>query len=165
VIVAGLAGGLTNALPPGSIFVPEAAETESGQVRACAPELVSALGEAARRLGFQPCGGMLLTARTLITHDRREYWAARGFVAADMETAVLPPQVVDFASIRVILDTPQHSIGAEWAPGVQRGLSLRLLREGIWLAGHAPRYALRAAHIARGALRRPGTASPFVAGR
>jgi hypothetical protein len=108
---------------------------------------------------------VLLTAPVLVTGGRRKYWGDLGFVAADMETAFLPPEIADFAAIRVVLDTPEHSIGDEWTRGARAGLSPRLLREGAWLAAHAPRYALRAAQVTSAALQRLERTSPGFAKR
>jgi hypothetical protein len=160
VIVCGLAGGLGE-LPSGTVVIPHQVGTESGEIRTCAPELVSVLSAAAHSLGRVASHVPLLTTSSLVTGGARHFWAERGYAAADMETGLLPARITEFATIRVILDTPDRSISAAWASGPRVLTDTRLWRETLWMAGHAPRFTLLAGRIVRAALvqLRAGTAS------
>lgn len=159
VIVAGVAGALVPGWEPGTVVVPHQVTDGTGDLRPCDPRLVSALTSAARSVGCTPRHDTLLTARRLVTGSERQLWAERGFPVCDMETALLPAHIECFAAIRVVLDTPQHSISARWAEDGRAMLDPRLWGELAWLATHAPRFALRAARITRVALRQIGPAS------
>jgi 4-hydroxy-3-methylbut-2-enyl diphosphate reductase len=154
VVVAGVAGALSPGYAPGTVLIPEEVASEDGALRQCDPTLVSALTAAALACGFEPRHETLLTAPTLITGTKRQFWADRGFTACDMETGLLPAEITRFAAIRVILDTPEHSISERWARSTRAILDPRLWRELCWLAAHAPRFALRAGRILRAALAR-----------
>jgi len=154
-VVCGLAGGLDPALAPGTIVVPSAVATPDGLSRQCDPALVSALRDGARALGFEPRSGPMLTAPQLVTGPARGFWAARGFIAADMETALLPSGM-PVATVRVILDAVARPISERWTtPGAALGRP-GLLREFFWLSWAAPRYALRAARVLDAGLARLG---------
>lgn len=153
-IVCGLAGGLLPALPPGTVLIPELIGTAEGAVIRCDGELRQALWQGARAIGFDPEGGPLLTAGTLVTGVARQEWAARGFVAADMETGLLAGRTDRLATVRVVLDSPERSLSERWlAPG--RAISQpSLWPELLWLAWAAPRYAVRAARVAAAGVER-----------
>jgi hypothetical protein len=51
---------------------------------------------------------------TLIVGNHRRDWSERGFVAADMETGLLAGFALRAATIRVVLDSPEHGISSDW---------------------------------------------------
>ena len=152
-VVCGLAGGLEPALMPGTIVIPSVVATMDGLERTCDPELVAALVAGARSLGFEAVIGPMLTAPHLVTGVARAEWAARGFVAADMETALLPPDL-PVAGVRVILDAVARPISERWAAPRRALRRPALLRELLWLSWAAPRCALRAARVVDAGLAR-----------
>lgn len=149
VIVCGLAGAIVPSLRPGTVLIPEQVGLPDGKIIQCDPVLVQALATAAYASGFQPATGPLLTARSLLVGDERREWVQRGFVAADMETGLLAEQNLRVATIRVILDSPEHGISPEWLRPARAILQPSLWPELFWLSGAAPRYALRAARVLR----------------
>lgn len=146
-IVCGLAGGLTNDLHPGDVVIPDDASLDGEPATAMDVDLVTALRASAHSLGFVPHHGRLLTASNLVTSDDRGLWADRGFIAADMEAALLPERC-RFAVIRVILDTPHRSISSEWTNVSGVAVSRLRWRELLWMTRDAPVFARRAARIA-----------------
>lgn len=152
VIVCGLAGGLAANIQPGEVIVPDRVADEAGNITECDGEMVDALRSGCRHAGFPFTGGTMLTASHIITGAERKHWSALGSMAVDMETAVIAKQVSRVATVRVALDTVSRPISSEWTQ-TRAALSPHLLRQLIWLAGHAPRYALRAAVVVRYALR------------
>lgn len=153
VIVCGLAGALAPGLAPGTVLVPEQVGLADGKIIPCDPELVQALKAAASAAGFQSETGPLLTSSSLIIGDERREWFQRGFVAADMETGLLAGQNLRVATVRVILDTPEHGISADWMQPARALLQPSLWRELFWLSRMAPRYALRAARVLKAGLK------------
>lgn len=151
VVVCGLAGALAPGLPPGTVLVPEQVGLEDGTVMQCDPALVQALVTAARSLRFEPDTRPLLTAQSLIAGNDRGDWYSRGFVAADMETGLLAGRDLRVATIRVVLDSPDHGISQDWLRPTRAMLQPRLWRELLWLARASPRYALRAAQVLKAA--------------
>lgn len=149
VIVCGLAGALAPGLTPGTILIPDRVGLADGGIMYCDPILVQALLTAARTLHFRPETGPLLTAQSLIVGDDRRHWFQQGFVAADMETGLLEGQNLRVATIRVVLDSPEHGISSDWLRPTRALLQPSLWRELFWLSHAAPQYALRAAHILR----------------
>ncbi len=147
VILCGLAGALRPGLVPGDVVVPDECSFEGEDLITMDPILVAALRNAARSLGYAAYGGQLLTARNLVTGDASCLWAARGFVAADMEAALLP-RGLRVAVIRVILDAPGDSISSEWTNPAGAMIDVRRWREMLWMARHAPVLTRRAAKIA-----------------
>ena len=114
VVVCGLAGALAPGLPPGTVLIPDRVGLADGSIMHCDPVLVQALVAAARNLHFRPDTGPMLTARSLIVGGDRHDWYQRGFVAADMETGLLAGQNLRVATIRVVLDSPEHGISQDW---------------------------------------------------
>lgn len=147
VFVCGLAGALAPDLRPGTILIPEWVGLADGRIMHCDHALVQALVTAARTLHFQPDTGPLLTAQSLIVGDDRLTWSQRGFVAADMETGLLAGRNLRVATIRVVLDSPEHGISQDWLRPTRALLQPWLWRELFWLSRAAPQYALRAAHV------------------
>jgi Phosphorylase superfamily len=133
-VVCGLAGGLSPELAPGTVLIPEEVGDAEGWRGRCDPELVGRLVVAARLLGREPVLAPLLSVPFLVRGSARAEWARRGYVAVDMESAVLVRSAgAPAAVVRVVLDTP----GRE------------LVRSLPW----APQYAARAAAVVRELLR------------
>jgi len=147
VVVCGLAGALAPGLPPGTVLIPDRVGLTDGRIMHCDPTLVQALVTAARTLHFRPDTRPLLTAQSLIVGDDRYDWSQRGFVAADMETGLLVERNLRVVTIRVVLDSLDHSISPDWLRPTRALLRPQLWQELIWLSRVAPRYALRAAHV------------------
>jgi hypothetical protein len=147
VVVCGLAGALAHNLPSGTVLIPDRVGLADGRIMHCDPTLVQALVTAARTLHFRLDTGPLLTAQSLIVGSDRHDWSQRGFVAADMETGLLAGRNLRVATIRVVLDSPEHGISLDWLRPTRALLQPSLWRELFWLSSVAPRYALRAAHV------------------
>jgi hypothetical protein len=154
VVVCGLAGALVSGLPPGTVLIPEQVGLPDGKIIQCDPTLVQALVTAANASGFQPATGPMLTTDSLLVGDERREWVQRGFVAADMETGLLTGQNLRVATVRVILDSPEHSISSDWLRPARAMLQPSLWRELFWLSSAAPHYALRAARVIKYGLNR-----------
>lgn len=152
-ILCGLAGGLIPGLEAGTVLVPDLVCAEGRAAVRCDDEIRDALIRAARSLGYNPEMGPLLTTTTMVTGSARHDRSARGFVAADMEAALLAERARGrFAVVRVILDTPRRSISDRWEDPWKAISTPALWPELAWLAGAAPRYAFRAARVARAGL-------------
>lgn len=151
VILTGLAGSLTPGLPAGTVAIPHRVGLTKDQMRECDPILRLALVTSAADRGFHVVDGDLLTADHLIIGDERAIWAERGFVAADMETGRLPDGI-RFATVRVIVDSPDEDLSMNWSTPIAAVLNPALIRQTARLARDAPRCTLRAADIVRGAL-------------
>ena len=124
-ITCGLAGGLRSDLPPGTVVVAGSVAMEDGEPVACDPDWVAAL-----------VAGV---------GDARGAWAGKGFVAAEMETALLVPTGAPLASLRVILDAPAAEVSEHWVRPGRAAVDPRRWREAMWLAARAPRYTRLAA--------------------
>jgi hypothetical protein len=153
VVICGLAGALTRDLPPGTVLIPDRVGLPDGRLLCCEPSLVEPLQTAARALGFTPERRPLLTAPALVTGFARQTWAQRGFVAVDMETALLATKCYPVATVRVILDTPERDLAPDWQRPASTLLQPDLWREWLWLARVAPHFALRAARVVKVGLR------------
>jgi hypothetical protein len=147
VIVCGLAGALAPDVRPGTVLIPDRVGLADGRIVHCDPTLVQALVTAAHTLHFRPHTGPLLTAQSLIVGDDRHGWSQRGFVAADMETGLLAGRNLRVATVRVVLDSPEHGLSPDWLRPTRALLQPPLWRELFWLSRVAPQYALRAAHV------------------
>jgi hypothetical protein len=152
VVICGLAGALVPGLRPGTVLVPGSVSLPDGTMVHCDAQLVRALETAACTLGFQPDTRPLLTAPSLVVDSARQEWADRGFVAADMETGLLAERNLRVATIRVVLDSPEHRISREWLSPVSAVLRPRLWGELFWLCRVVPPYALRAARVLKAGL-------------
>jgi nucleoside phosphorylase len=148
----GLGGALAPTLHPGSVVVPDEVSLPGGATMSTDQEWNARLTHAAVALGFTVTHGPLLTAPALVTGHARAEWARAGYSAVDMETGLLIAHGWEVSVVRVILDTPLHSISREWERPADALQNPRLWREMAWLAQSAPRYAFRAARIVRRAL-------------
>jgi hypothetical protein len=147
-ISCGVAGALVSGLPTGTVLVPQRAATMDGVVRACDTAMSERLRAAAHELGCEPVDADLLTSATLVRGAERSRWAARGYAAVDMETALIDADAI--ACVRVVLDTPEHEISAAWLSPVRAALTPAAWRDLPFLLREAPRCAaLAAAVIAR----------------
>jgi hypothetical protein len=150
-IVCGLAGSLTEALPPGSVLVPSSIGLPSGQMVECDPALQNAFARAARELAFEPSFGAVVTLPEMTTGSARETWRQRGFIAVDMESGLVAGPGRHLGVVRVTLDGPGHEISREWMSPLGAITRPRLWPQALRLAIDAPRYALRAGQVvARG---------------
>jgi len=145
--VCGLAGALAPDLPAGTVLVPDWIGLIDGSVLQCDAALVQTLVTAAHTLHFRPDTRPLLTSPSLIVGNDRHHWFRQGFVAVDMEMGLLAEQNLRVATIRVVLDTPEHDLSPHWLRPIRALLQPRLWQELLWMSGVAPRYALRAAHV------------------
>lgn len=152
VISAGLAGGLTAAVQPGVVVVPERIATGAGDPIECDAAWTEALISAAERVGCPVVREGIVTLPAMATGAQREEWAARGFVAADMESGLLALRAPRCAAVRVVLDTPARDLSARWRRPALAALDPRNWSDAIWLARHAPQLARRAAHVVRAAI-------------
>jgi len=150
VISCGLAGGLSDDLPTGTVLIPRDVRRPDGTILHCDDALVDALVSAARKAGYEPIEAPLLTSARIVRGPDRMRWAQQGYAGADMETGLLrAPRV---ACVRVILDTPIHEFSAAW----ENPASV-IFRPDAWLdipflARRAPRCAALAARIIADAL-------------
>jgi hypothetical protein len=149
-ISCGLAGGLRDDLPTGTVLIPREVRRPDGTMLTCDPELAAALVRAARAAGCDPVEAPLLTTARIVRGPERMRWAQQGYAGADMETGLL--QAPRIACVRVILDTPVHEFSAAW-----ENPALVIFRPDAWfdipfLAREAPRCAALAARIVADAL-------------
>jgi 4-hydroxy-3-methylbut-2-enyl diphosphate reductase len=152
VISVGLAGGLTPGLTSGTVVIPAQTAREDGTLIECDPAWSAALATASRRLGFPTVTLPLLSADAVVTGSNRARWAARGFAAVDMETALLAGMAARVAAVRVVIDTPSREISPAWERPARAVLDPRNWGQGAWLARTAPRLSTRAALVVAAAI-------------
>jgi hypothetical protein len=145
VVSCGLAGGLRADLPTGTLLIPREVRRPDGGVLRCDDELVDAFVQSARRLGIEPVDAPLLTAESIVNGAARERWASQGYAGVDMETGRLV--AARLAAVRVVLDTPQHELSADWEHPLRALLRPRNWPQAAWLARTAPRAAGLAAAV------------------
>jgi hypothetical protein len=150
-ISCGVAGGLRNDLPSGTVLVPRSVRRPDGTIEQCDPQMVEALLAAARSMGCDPVDAPLLTSAAIVRGAERQTWAAQGYAGVDMETGLIKADAV--AAVRVILDTPKHEISAAWG-----NPKTVVFHPAAWLdipmmAREAPRGAKLAAQVIASALR------------
>ncbi len=149
-ISCGLAGGLRDDLPTGTVLIPREIRRPDGTMLTCDPELFAALVRSSRAAGCEPVEAPLLTTARIVRGPERMRWAQQGYAGADMETGLL--QSPRIACVRVILDTPVNEFSAAW-----ENPALVIFRPDAWfdipfLARQAPRCAALAARIVADAL-------------
>ena len=145
VLSCGLAGGLRRDLPTGTLLLPREVRRPGGGRLQCDEALVESLAIAARALGIEPVFEPLLTAESIVNGAARAYWSRQGYAGVDMETGRLTAARV--AAVRVILDTPEHEISADWAVPLRAILKPSNWPQARWLAREAPRAAALAAAV------------------
>ena len=149
-ISCGLAGGLRDDLPTGTVLIPREVRRPDGTTLTCDPELFASLTRASRAAGCEPVDAPLITTARIVHGAERTRWAKQGYAGADMETGLL--QAPRIACVRVVLDTPVHEFSAAW----ENPASV-IFRPDAWfdipfLAREAPRCAALAARIVAEAL-------------
>ena len=144
-ISCGLAGGLRDQSPTGTVVIPDLIQRPDGRAVHCDPELVQTLRNSADALRAPYIREPLLTSGTLIRGDARHQWAERGFTAVDMESGLIDAPRI--AAVRVILDTTERELHAAWLRPATLILHPRAWLELPWLAREAPRCARLAARI------------------
>lgn len=145
VVSCGVAGGLRDDLPTGTLLVPREVRRPDGSTLRCDAELVELFTQSARRLGFEPIADPLLTAVEIVRGGERSRWALQGFAGVDMETGLVSAPRV--AAVRVVLDTPRREISADWQAPLRAILKPWNWPEALWLAREAPRAAALAARV------------------
>lgn len=151
VVSAGVCGGLLADQAPGAVVIATSVADETGATFACDGALADRLERAARTLGLDVVTGSLVTTRGMVTGPARALWAGRGHVAVDMESAAAAATAPRFGVVRVILDSPQRELSPAWAAPGRAVLHPVNWVDAIWLAIHAPRYALRVGAILQAA--------------
>jgi 4-hydroxy-3-methylbut-2-enyl diphosphate reductase len=146
-ISCGVAGGLDRGIGSGTLVVPDAVGTGDGVLHRCDSDLVRRLRAAAEACGVDPHPGPLLTLDHMVTGAERTHWAAQGYAAVDMESALMVGHSPRFAAVRVVLDTPDHELSPRWVHPLRALLAPSLWTEALWLARVAPRHCDVAACI------------------
>jgi uridine phosphorylase len=151
VISAGVCGGLLPDQAPGTVVIATSVSDEAGAAFACDPALANRLEGAARALGLDVVTGSLVSTPSMVTGPARALWAGRGHVAVDMESAAAAATSPRFGVVRVILDSPRRELSPAWAAPARAVLHPSNWIDAIWLATHAPGYALRVGAILQAA--------------
>lgn len=144
-ISCGIAGGLRDDLPTGTVIVPRSIGRSDGAVRACDEELVDALTRAAQSIGCRVVNDPLLTSESFVRGARRSHFAQRGFAGVDMESASIHAD--RFACVRTILDTPSREISEAWLSGMRAAFTPRAWLDLPFLIKNGPRAARTAANV------------------
>lgn len=153
VLFVGLAGGLDQCVQSGQVLIPDAMALEDGRTFASDRELLAAMKRAARELGHEAVGGVILTSSRMVAPNTTKDSLNRAYVAADMEAGLLAGLGVSVASVRVILDSSDRTISDQWLEPTRALRHPHLWPELLWLASTAPRYALIAGGVAARGLR------------
>jgi Phosphorylase superfamily len=143
-ISCGLAGGLREDHPTGTVVIPREVRRPNGTTLRMDQQLTEALIAAARKLGLEPVTAPIVTAASVIVGAERSRWAEEGYAAADMETGLLTGRV---AAVRVILDTPLNELSADWLNPASAMLKPWNWPQAMWLGRHAPACARLAARV------------------
>lgn len=150
VVTCGVAGAVRPELPVGTVLVPERVLRPDGGAIECDRALVAVLSAAARRLGLEPVTAPMATTRELVTGAGRAALAERGCASADMETGLLAARRL--ASIRVVLDGPEHELHDAWGRPARVLWTPAAWPQLPWLAAEGPRCARLAARVLAAAL-------------
>jgi len=152
-ISVGLAGGLSRDVAPGTVVIASEIALGDGAPAGCDAWWLDAMTDAAQRLAVPVIRAPLVTLPVLAVGPAREPWAGRGFAAVDMESAMLIGRAPRIGAVRVVLDSPERELSASWLSPWRAALRPRCWVEFLWLANHAPVFALRAAAVFGLALR------------
>lgn len=151
VISCGLAGGLRDDVPTGTVLIPHRVRRPDGSAFECDAAAVRALTQAAQDGGYRVLHDPLVTSATLVHGAERQVWAQRGYAGVDMETGLLrAPRV---ACIRVVLDTPQREISPAWLQPARAMVQPRAWLDLPFLIREGPRCSAIAADVAARAAR------------
>lgn len=143
-ISCGLAGGLRDDLPTGTVVVPARVRRPDGTMLECDAQLTAALTDAARNRGYGVVNDPLVTSATLVHGAERASWAAE-YAAVDMETGLIRADRI--ACVRVILDTPQREISPAWLNPLRATFTPSAWPDLPFLAREGPRCATIAAEV------------------
>lgn len=145
VLSCGLAGGLRDDLPTGTVLIPRTVGRPDGSTLACDDGLVESLAVGARSLGLEPVFDALVTTPVIVSGAERARWVTCGYAAVDMETGrIVAPRV---AAVRVVLDTPLRELSPAWSNPVRALFDPRNWPQAAWLAREAPKAAARCADV------------------
>ena len=149
VVSCGVAGGLRSDLPTGTLLIPREVRRPNGETLRCDEELVEALARGARELELAPVFDPMVTTNGIVQGPQRASWARQGYAGVDMESGLIrAPRV---AVVRVVLDTPQREISADWQSPLVAMLKPWNWPQAFWLAREAPRAAALSARVAAAA--------------
>jgi hypothetical protein len=144
-ISCGVAGGLRDDLPTGTVLIPASVRCADGSIFECDASASQALRRAAVAVGYMPVEAPLITTATLVYGANRRTLAAAGYAGVDMETGLIDAPRI--ACVRVVLDTPQREISPVWEKPWRVPLHPRAWRDLPFLAREGPRCARIAAQI------------------
>jgi nucleoside phosphorylase len=144
-LVCGLAGGLAPDVSPGTLLVPKQVGLADGRLFDCDGGAVEALHAALSRACMPFDVRPILTADAMLVGNARGTWADRGFAGVDMEAGKPAQAGVRVATVRVVLDSVDHEISAEWAQPLRALRRSSAWKELSWLARMGPFYAWKAA--------------------
>ncbi|MBV9100790.1 MAG: hypothetical protein JO198_07065 [Candidatus Dormibacteraeota bacterium] len=153
VLSAGLAGGLSDDVEPGTVVIASHVAVGDGDPVECDAAWTEALLAAAQRLGHTPARGGIVTLPAMATGLERAAWGARGYIAADMESGLLALRARRCAAVRVVLDATTREISARWRRPAVAALDPRNWSDALWLGRVAPAFARRAALVVAEAIR------------
>ena len=140
----GLAGGLRDDFPTGTVIVPARVRRPDGTMLECDAELTASLTTAARDLGYRVANDPLITSAGLVHGAERAAWAPE-YAAVDMETGLIRAERI--ACVRVILDTPQREISPAWLTPLRAAFTPSAWRDLPFLAREGPRCSAIAAAV------------------
>lgn len=149
-ISCGLAGGLREDLPTGTVLIPRSVTRPDGTRLDCDAHMRAALIAAAGQLGHRVVEDPLITSEAIVHGRERAHLARSGYAGVDMETGRIIAQRI--ACVRVILDTPVNELSPAWQHPARVVLTPKAWRDLPFLARAGPRCARLAAAIAARAL-------------
>lgn len=123
----GLAGGLADGLPPGTLLVPETVRCNDGTAIAADPDWRDTVRYALERNGMTVHGGAIAAAAAVVpTPDAKRALAIRsGAVAVDMESGAVARAGVPFVVLRAVADPAHRAIPPAALAGVGPGGRVR----------------------------------------
>jgi Phosphorylase superfamily len=150
IISCGVAGGLREDLPTGTVVIPREVLRADGTTLRCDGELMQRLVHAAEAIGVTPVTQPMVTTAAIVAKEERAYWANRGYAAVDMEAGLL--RAARVAAVRVILDTPLHELSKDWVRPATAALKPWNWPQLVWLLREGPRCASLSARVIARAL-------------